>query len=77
MKNVIDKTAEKFGVTSDEVLSEINKAIAAAMNSDDPSVRRFWENFGGCRPSAEELIGYISFMLPHRTASLSEQNGKN
>lgn len=56
------KIAEKEGVTVEEVREEIKKAIDAAMQSDDPAVKLYWENICtyGKVPTPEEVVIYIA-----------------
>ena len=56
------KIAEKEGVTVEEVREEIQKAIDAAMQSDDPAVKLYWKNIcnHGKTPTPEEVVIYIS-----------------
>lgn len=41
MKDILEKVAEKNGITRDEVESEIQKAIKEAMKSRQPKAQRF------------------------------------
>ena len=43
MKDILEKVAEKNGITRDEVESEIQKAIKEAMKSRQPKAQQFWK----------------------------------
>lgn len=61
MKDILEKVAEKNGITKDEVESEIQKAIKEAMKSRQPQAQRFWEEVSpdGQIPSVETVIALI------------------
>ena len=59
MKDILEKVAEKNGITRDEVESE--KAIKEAMKSRQPQAQRFWKEVSpdGQIPSVETVIALI------------------
>lgn len=61
MKNIIEKVAEKNGVTKEEVENEIRKTIEEAMTSQQPEAQRFWKEIApdGQIPSVETVINSI------------------
>ena len=61
MKNIIEKVAEKNGVTKDEVETEIKKTIEEAMKSQQPEAQQFWKEVApdGQIPSVETVISWI------------------
>lgn len=61
MKDILEKVAEKNGITRDEVESEIQKAIKEAMKSRQPQAQRFWKEVSpdGQIPSLETVIALI------------------
>ena len=61
----IQKTAEQFGVSVEEMIAEIEMGISEAMQNPDSRVQENWKEmpWGGREPSAEEFVEYISSML--------------
>lgn len=61
MKNIIEKVADKNGVTKEEVENEIRKTIEDAMTSRQPEAQRFWKEIApdGQIPSVETVITSI------------------
>ena len=65
MKQKIDSLirtiAKQEGVTEQEVLDGIRKAIDAGYESSDPSIQAYWAElpFRG-KPTPQELIGYLA-----------------
>jgi hypothetical protein len=55
-----EKIAEKYHTTPEEVYREMQVAINAAFDSNDPAVRREWDQvrFCGEKPTPEEVIDY-------------------
>jgi len=62
VKNIIKQVAKQNNVSVKEVKREIRTAIHTAMQSEDPNVRKRWEEIckNGKEPTPEELIRYIS-----------------
>ena len=62
MKNIIKQVAKQNNVSVKEVKREIRTAIHTAMQSEDPNVRKRWEEIckNGKEHTPEELIRYIS-----------------
>lgn len=71
MKDILEKVAEKNGITRDEVESEIQKAIKEAMKSRQPQAQRFWKEVApdGQTPSAETVITLIAKKVNERMCS--------
>lgn len=71
MKDILEKVAEKNGVTRDEVESEIQKAIKEAMTSRQPEAQQFWKEVApdGQTPSAETVIALIVKKVNERMCS--------
>ena len=71
MKDILEKVAEKNGITRDEVESEIQKAIKEAMKSRQPKAQQFWKEFppDGQTPSAETVIALITKKVNERMCS--------
>lgn len=61
MKDILEKVAEKNGITRDEVESEIQKAIKEAMKNRQPQAQSFWKEVSpdGQIPSVETVIALI------------------
>ncbi len=61
-EKAIEQIALKHGVTVNEVRKQINIAMANGLVSDDPKIKRFWENIprAGEIPTPEELIAHLS-----------------
>lgn len=65
MKNHIDdiikKIAKQEGISEQEVVDEMQKAIDAGYNNQDPTVQASWVSmpFKG-KPTPEELILYLA-----------------
>lgn len=62
MKNIIKQVAKQNNVSVKEVKREIRTVIHTAMQSEDPNVRKLWEEIckNGKEPTPGELIRYIS-----------------
>lgn len=71
MKDILEKVAEKNGITRDEVESEIQKAIKEAMKSRQPKTQQFWKEVApdGQTPSAETVITLIAKKVNERMCS--------
>jgi len=71
MKDILEKVAEKNGITRDEVESEIQKAIKEAMKSRQPKAQQFWKGVApdGQTPSAETVITLIAKKVNERMCS--------
>lgn len=71
MKDILEKVAEKNGITRDEVESEIQKAIKEAMKSWQPKAQQFWKEVApdGQTPSAETVITLIAKKVNERMCS--------
>lgn len=67
-KDIFKEVAKQFNTTPDEVKNEIQQAIDEAFNNPDPEIRRFWDNIPrkGDRPTAEEVIEYMSYKIMKR-----------
>ena len=59
-KTIFEKVAEKFHTTPEEVYAEIQRAIDAGYDNQDPEVRAEWRKvkIKGSRPTPEEVINY-------------------
>jgi len=57
-KSIIEEVAERFGVSPEEVYTEINAAIGQAFHSDDLAIRRAWKDLcpDGVQPTPEDAI---------------------
>ena len=64
-KNVIEKVAEKHGISYAEVYGEMQKAILAGYESKEPGVKEKWErmNRSGDIPTPETFIQGILTMI--------------
>ncbi len=62
VRKAIAETAKQNGVSVNEVLEEIQKAINEGMKSSDPQVKEMWKNIPrkGEIPTPEEIIEFIS-----------------
>lgn len=71
MKDILEKVAEKNGITRDEVESEIQKAIKEAMKSRQQEAQQFWKEVApdGQTPSAETVIALIAKKVNERMCS--------
>ena len=71
MKDILEKVAEKNGITRDEVESEIQKAIKEAMRSRQPKVQQIWKEVApdGQTPAAETVITLIAKKVNERMCS--------
>lgn len=71
MKDILEKVAEKNGVTRDEVESEIQKAIKEAIKSRQPEAQQFWKEVApdGQTPSVETVIALIAKKVNERMCS--------
>lgn len=60
-KRAIEMVAEQKGVSAEQVIREIESAIAGAMQNSDPLIRARWALIpcSGDRPTAYELVSYI------------------
>jgi len=60
MREILGHVAREKGVSEQEVLSEMQKAIDEAYANPDPAIRAQWEAmpFAG-KPTPEELIMHI------------------
>ena len=61
INNIIRHIAKQEGVSEQEVLVEMQKAIDAGYNAPDPAVQAYWASmpFKG-KPTPEELIVYLA-----------------
>lgn len=64
-QKILKKIALQHNTTPEEVYREMQIAIDAAYDNDDPQVRKQWETipFKGDRPTPEEVIYAIGMML--------------
>lgn len=64
-QKILEKIALQHNTTPEEVYREMQIAIDAAYDNDDPQVRKQWEAipFKGDRPTPEEVIYAIGMML--------------
>lgn len=64
----IEATAKKQGISSEELINEIEKAIEEAMHSDDPKVQERWRcvPYRGEKPTAVEFIAYMRSLVHKR-----------
>ena len=70
MKDILEKVAEKNGITRDEVESEIQKAIKEAMKSRQPKAQQFWKEVApDGQTSAETVIALIAKKVNERMCS--------
>ena len=70
-KKTVEKIAEAYGVTSQEVETQMEEAIWEAMQNDDPKAQELWKEivpFGQIL-SAEDFIAYCVKLLKQRIAS--------
>ena len=65
MKNIFEKVAEQHNTTTEEVYSEIQRAINAGFDNPDPAVQESWRKvkFKGERPTPEEVMEYLAKRL--------------
>ena len=58
---VLESIAATHGITPDEVEADIETAIAAGMESDDPAVQRTWKAISpnGQTPTVDMVLAYI------------------
>ena len=65
---VIRGIAKEEGVSEQQVLDEMQKAIDAGYDSKDPAVRKYWAAmpFQG-KPTPEEFIAYMAGQLQTKT----------
>lgn len=58
---LMQKVAQKNNTTADEVVTEIERAIADGVKSEEPQVKEKWKKIPHENevPSPEELIGYL------------------
>lgn len=65
MKNIFEKVAEQHNTTTEEVYSEIQRAINAGFDNPDPAVQESWRKvkFKGERPTTEEVMEYLAKRL--------------
>lgn len=72
-KQQIDKyleiIAQKEGITTEEVRSQIALAVSVALKSDDEKVKHFWKEFPceGDTPTVEEVINHLAKKLAEET----------
>jgi len=61
MHDIIRHIAKQEGISEQEVLDEMQKAIDAGYNDPDPAVRAYWASlpFKG-KPTPQELIVYLA-----------------
>ena len=64
-KNVIEKVAEKHGISYAEVYGEMQKAIRVGYESKDPRVKEKWQriSLSGDIPTPETFIQGILTMI--------------
>ena len=64
-KNVIERVAEKYGMSYAEVYEEMQKAILAGYESKDPRVKERWQRMdrSGDIPTPEAFIQGILTMI--------------
>ncbi len=58
---IIRHIANKEGISEQEVIDEVQKAIDAGYNNPDPAVKAYWASmpFDG-KPTPQELIVYLA-----------------
>ena len=59
--SIIRQIAKQDGVTAEEVIDEMLKALDAGYNNPDPAVQSYWASmpFEG-QPTPQELIVYLA-----------------
>ena len=60
MSNIIKKVAKQNGVSVKEVRRDLEEMIKVGMSSTDPEAVMFWSQFGGKKPTPEQLIAALS-----------------
>lgn len=60
-RQIFEQVVRENGVTSAEVIKEIQVAIAAAMANPNPNVQKFWKSVPrkGKQPTPAELLTYL------------------
>ncbi len=68
INGIIRQIAKQEGVSEQEVLDEMQKAIDAGYNNPDPAVQAYWAStpFSG-QPSPQELIAFLAGKLKNET----------
>lgn len=66
--DIFSRVAKHHGVTKEEVYTEIQKAIDAGFDNQDPAVQAEWKkmNIRGERPTPEEVIAYVVGQLQNK-----------
>lgn len=66
--DIFAKVAKQHGVSKDEVYREIQKAIDAGFDNQDPAVQAEWKKMSirGERPTPEEVIAYVVGQLQNK-----------
>ena len=64
-KTILKAVAQKNNTTTEDVLREMEVAIAMGMNDPDPEVQEKWQQIPhkGDRPTPEEVIMYYAKLL--------------
>ena len=69
VNEIIRFIAGREGISEQEVLEEMQKAINAAFKNENPDVRREWENMPfKDTPAPQEFIKYIAEKLKKQRA---------
>ena len=78
-EKAIEQIALKYGVTENEVRKQINIAMINGLISDDPKIKRFWENVprAGEIPTPEELIAHLSDMVKEKNCERNTSGHKD
>lgn len=61
INDIIRHIAKQEGVSEQEVLDEMQKAIDAGYSNPDPAVQAYWASMPfKCKPTPQELIVYLA-----------------
>ena len=60
MSSIIKKVAKQNGVSVKEVRRDFEEMIRVGMESSDPEAVMFWSQFGGKKPTPEQIIATLS-----------------
>lgn len=60
--NIIQNVAQEYGVSEEEVRTEMEKAMLSGMHNSDPDVQMKWASFhfAGPSPTVEEFILWMT-----------------
>lgn len=75
-KELMQKVAQKNNTTEDEVVTEIERAIAAGVKNEEPQVKENWKKIPHENevPSPEEVIGYLVSCILCKEEACKDEN---